>query len=45
MLSFAVRYLTTFAGIVITASHNPKDYNGFKVYREDVAQLTPQFAD
>ncbi|MFD1020287.1 phospho-sugar mutase [Thalassobacillus hwangdonensis] len=38
-LSFAVRYLHTAGGIVITASHNPPEYNGFKVYNEDGGQL------
>ncbi len=38
-LSFAVRYLKTAAGIVVTASHNPKEYNGYKVYGEDGGQL------
>ena len=44
-LSFAVRELGTLAGINITASHNPKEYNGYKAYWEDGAQLGPEHAE
>jgi phosphoglucomutase len=44
-LSFAVRYLNAFGGIVVTASHNPPEYNGYKVYGPDGGQLPPDSAD
>jgi phosphoglucomutase len=44
-LSFAVRYLQAFSGIVVTASHNPPEYNGYKVYGSDGGQLPPEGAD
>ena len=44
-LSFAIRHLGCIAGINITASHNPKQYNGYKAYWEDGAQLPPKHAD
>ncbi|MFD1672521.1 phospho-sugar mutase [Agrilactobacillus yilanensis] len=44
-LSFAVRQLHTYAGIMITASHNPKQYNGYKIYGPDGGQMPPKEAD
>lgn len=45
MLSFSVRHLRCTAGIIVTASHNPPQYNGYKVYWEDGAQMPPDRAD
>ena len=44
-LSFAVRYLKAIAGIVVTASHNPPNYNGYKIYDEYGCQFTPRYAN
>ncbi|PEG86079.1 phosphoglucomutase, partial [Lactobacillus sp. UMNPBX14] len=44
-LSFAVRHMGTYAGIMITASHNPKEYNGYKIYGEDGGQMPPKESD
>ena len=44
-LSFALRYHKAFAGVMITASHNPAEYNGFKAYGEDGGQLSPEAAE
>lgn len=45
ILSFAVRYYNCAGGVMITASHNPKQYNGFKAYGEDGSQMSPEAAD
>jgi len=44
-LSFALRFLNAYSGIVVTASHNPPEYNGYKVYGSDGGQLPPKEAD
>ncbi|MBB1080349.1 phospho-sugar mutase [Limosilactobacillus sp. STM2_1] len=44
-LSFAVRHMGAYAGIMITASHNPKEYNGYKIYGEDGGQMPPKESD
>lgn len=45
MLSFAVRYYNCVGGVMVTASHNPAEYNGYKAYGEDGGQMPPQSAD
>lgn len=44
-LSFAIRHLHTFAGVMITASHNPMKYNGYKIYGQDGGQMPPKASD
>ena len=44
-LSFTVRHFNAYAGIMITASHNPKEYNGYKIYGEDGGQMPPKESD
>lgn len=45
LLSYAIRYFKTYGGVMITASHNPAKYNGFKAYGEDGGQMPPEAAD